>query len=160
MNYVRKAKLLALVAAVALVLVVPATASAGIQSEIDRGQFVTLPGGEALGYSITGQAVMVRLANETFVLALVRGLDANQTYPTHVHNAPCSETPPGGSHYQNEVGGPVDNVNEIWPTVSTNRRGNGVGMAWHGDRARPDAMSIVVHYPADTSIRLACVDLS
>ena len=146
MNYVRKAKLLALVAAVALVLVVPATASAGIQSEIDRGQFVTLPGGEALGYSITGQAVMVRLAN--------------QTYPTHVHNAPCSETPPGGSHYQNEVGGPVDNVNEIWPTVSTNRRGNGVGMAWHGDRARPDAMSIVVHYPADTSIRLACVDLS
>jgi hypothetical protein len=90
----------------------------------------------------------------------VRGLEANTTYPAHVHNAPCSATPPGGSHYQHQVGGPVDAVNEIWPIVTTGSAGRGFGSAWHTHRARPDAMSIVIHYPPDTSIRLACADLS
>lgn len=160
MTQLRKLRLLALVAALAMALAVPATANASHNIDIDKGRFVTLPGGEALDYSISGHATMVRFGDSTLVFAAVRGLDANQTYPTHVHNAPCSATPPGGSHYQDVVGGPVDNVNEIWPTVTTNRRGQGFGFAWHGERARADAMSVVIHYPADTSIRLACVDLS
>ena len=160
MTHLRKIRLLAIVTAFAMLLAVPATASAGRQVDIDRGRFTTLPGGEALNYSVDGSATMVRFGGSTLVIVQIGGLDANQTYPTHVHNARCSATPPGGSHYQDQVGGPVDSVNEIWPTVSTNRRGNGIGIAWHDERARPDAMSIVVHYPADTSIRLACVDLS
>ena len=50
-------------------------------------------------------------------------------------------------------------MNEIWPVVTTNDSGRGWGSAVHRHRARPDAMAIVIHYPPDTSIRLACLDL-
>lgn len=130
------------------------------RTEVTRGHFVTLPGGEALGYRIRGYAVMVRHADRTTVRVHVRGLDANTTYPAHVHNAPCSATPPGGSHYQQLTPGPADALNEIWPTVITDRHGKGRGYASHGFRARADAMSIVIHYPPTTSIRLACLDLA
>ncbi|MDH5236668.1 MAG: hypothetical protein OEW85_03515 [Acidimicrobiia bacterium] len=128
--------------------------------EVARGQVVTLAGGQDLGYDISGHALMMRTRHRTFVAVHVRGLDVDTTYPAHVHNAPCSATTPGGGHYQHEIGGPVDAVNEIWPTVTTNHRGRGWGHATHDQRARPDAMSIVIHYPPDTSIRLACVDLT
>ena len=95
----------------------------------------------------------------TLVVVRVRNLAPNTTYPVHVHNQPCSATPPGGGHYQNVVDGPVDPVNEMWPVIETNRRGRGVGFAVHDARAREDAQSIVVHYPDDTSIRLGCLDL-
>lgn len=156
----KKVRLLALVAAFTMVLAIPATALATRGADVAKGTFTTLSGGDDLGYSIRGTAAIARYADSTLVVVSVRGLDANQTYPTHVHNAPCSSTPPGGSHYQNVAGGGVDNVNEIWPTVTTNGRGHGLGIAWHGNQARGDAMSIVIHYPADTSIRLACVDLN
>jgi hypothetical protein len=158
-NY-SKIRLVALVAAFTMALAVPATAMAIRGADVMKGDFTTLSGGDDLGYAIRGTAGIGRYADSTLVVVNVRGLDANQTYPTHVHNAACSSTPAGGSHYQNIVGGPVDNINEIWPTVTTNTRGHGVGIAWHSDRARSDAMSIVIHYPADTSIRLACVDLN
>ena len=130
--------------------------------EVTSGRFQTLPGGADLGFDLRGRAVMIRFGRhggQTIVGVHISGLDADTTYPTHVHNQPCSATPPGGSHYQHEVGGAVDTVNEMWPTITTDRRGNGFGHAVHGHRARPDARSIVVHYPPDTSIRLACVDL-
>jgi len=142
-----------------LALVVPANAGGAV---VTSGDFATLSGGADLGYDIDGRAVMVRIPahdGTTFVAVRVRGLDPRSTYPTHVHNAPCSATPPGGSHYQDEVGGAVDADNEIWPTVNTNAQGNGAGYARQDNWARPDAMSIVVHYPEDTSIRIACADL-
>ena len=132
------------------------------RAEITSGRFHTLPGGTGLGYDITGTAKMVRVGSDdghTFVIVRLRGLDPNGSYPTHVHNRPCDATPPGGGHYQHEVAGAVDSHNEIWPTVASNRGGKGVGMAVHEWRARPEAQSVVVHYPADTSVRLACVDL-
>lgn len=128
--------------------------------QVTHGEFATLPGGIAQGYDIDGRAVMIRLPRRTLVAVHVRGLDGNTTYPAHVHNAPCSETPAGGGHYQHDVAGPVDAVNEIWPIVTTNRHGRGHAHVAHGHRARPDAQSIVIHYPPDTSIRLACVDLT
>ncbi len=129
--------------------------------EITSGHFQTLPGGDA--YDIRGGAVMFRSDRHggfTTVIVHIRGLEPNLSYPTHVHNQPCSFDPPGGSHYQNVIGGPADAVNEIWPTISTGQRGGGFGFATHADRARNDAMSIVVHNPADTKIRLACLDLT
>lgn len=145
----------------ALTLAVPASAHRpGHGVKVTHGTFETLPGGTELGYTITGHAVMVRLHGRTFVNVHVGGLEPRTTYPTHVHDAPCSEDPPGGVHYQHEIGGAVDPVNEIWPEVRTNRAGRGLGDALHGHRARSDAQSIVIHYPADTSIRLACLDLS
>ncbi|HEX9643669.1 MAG TPA: hypothetical protein VGC11_06705 [Acidimicrobiia bacterium] len=156
----RSMLLLGLAAALVVSMASPAPAHTGNRIEVTRGEFVTLQGGTDLGYTISGKAVMVRLRKATLVGVWVRGLDADTTYPAHVHNAPCSATPPGGSHYQHQVGGPVDAVNEIWPIVTTGSAGRGFGSAWHTHRARPDAMSIVIHYPPDTSIRLACADLS
>jgi hypothetical protein len=139
-----------LIVVIALVVVAAAPASAGSgvrkHAEVTKGAFV-----------------MVRVPwrhSRTFVAVHVRGLDPTTVYPVHVHNAPCSADPPGGSHYQHEVGGAVDDVNEIWPAVTTNDAGRGHGSATHGHWARPDAQSVVIHYPANTSIRLACADLS
>ncbi len=64
----------------------------------------------------------------------------------------------GGGHYQNEVGGAVDNVNEIWLTFTTNAMGKGSSKAEHGHLAREDARSIVIHDYADKA-RIACLDL-
>ncbi len=141
----------------------PADAHGRSNREVTHGHFETLPGGVELGYHIHGRAKMVRTDRDggtTTVVVRVRGLDPDTTYPAHVHNQPCSATPAGGSHYQNVIGGPVDAVNEIWPTITTDERGRGLGFAVHADRARDDARSIVVHYPPNTSIRLACLDLS
>ena len=162
------------VAAGALVvaLVAPGVASAEAHDghpavEITQGRIETLPSGAAIGYSVTGRARMVRTAERTFVHVRVNisapGQELPTTYPAHVHNAPCSEPTFGGGHYQHEAGiGPnyVNDVNEIWPTVNTGRSGRGHGHAFHSYRARPEAMSVVIHYPMDTSIRLACVDLA
>lgn len=141
----------------------PAHGGALRSVEVTHGHFHTLQGGTDLGYRVSGSAVMVRSNRQggrTTVLVAARGLDPDTTYPVHVHNQPCSATPPGGSHYQHVVGGPVDAVNEIWPAITTNRHGRGTGYATHGARARADAMSIVIHYPPNTSIRLACLDLA
>jgi hypothetical protein len=129
--------------------------------EVTTGHFQTLPG--AGDDDVRGGAIMFRSDRDggrTTVFVHVRGLDSNRSYPTHVHNRPCAADPAGGSHYQNVTPGPVDSVNEIWPTISTRANGTGFGYAVHAARARHDAMSIVVHNPDDTSIRLACVDLT
>lgn len=102
---------------------------------------------------------MVRVDDRTLVGVHVRGLSGSTTYPTHVHNAPCAAPTYGGSHYQHGPSGGVSAVNEIWPTVQTNGQGNGLGLVTHAHRARPDAMSIVIHQPG-TNNRLACVDLN
>lgn len=152
--------MLALVTA-AVVLTTAAPAHSTGRAEVTWGRFDTFPAGEELGFDVRGVALMVRApANDgtTVVAVRVRGLDAEYpTYPAHVHNAPCATG--GGGHYQDEVGGAVDAVNEIWPTVSRNAAGRGRGFAVHDNWARSDAQSVVIHHPADTSIRLACADL-
>lgn len=164
MNRRTRSVLLALVVALGLTITAssPALAHSGTsrRTEVTRGSFVTLPGGTAKGYTVRGHAVMLRIGDRTAVVVHVRGLDPRTTYPAHVHNAPCSDPTPGGSHYQHVVGGPVDAVNEIWPTVTTGPSGVGLGFATHANRARAEAMSIVIHYPPDTSVRLACMDLT
>jgi hypothetical protein len=129
---------------------------------VSKGRFVTLAAGADLGYDITGTAVMVRNRDNggvTRVKVTVAGLDPSTTYKVHVHNALCSADPAGGGHYQNIVGGPVDEFNEIWPVVTTNAAGNGIGTARHEAWARPDAQSVVIHWPVDSGVRLACADL-
>lgn len=154
---------IAVTLAAGLVLAPAATAEPADQAAtVTRGQFQTLSGGADLGYDITGHATMVRRPGpgNTSVSLTVRGLDADQAYAVHVHNAPCSATPPGGGHYQHDIGGAVDPVNEIWPAFSTNAAGVGHGAAWHGHVARADAQAIVIHWPQDSAVRLACLDLS
>ncbi|HSJ70566.1 MAG TPA: hypothetical protein VLA29_02845 [Acidimicrobiia bacterium] len=152
---------IALMAALAMVtLLVVATRADAAGAEVTTGRFATTATGEALGYDITGVAIMVQLPagedGRTQVRVAVRGLDAMDTFPAHVHNATCASG--GGGHYQHDVGGAVDAVNEIWPTISTNRVGAGNGSALHGHWARPEAQSIVIHHP-ETGARLACAQL-
>lgn len=152
---------IALMAAFAMVtLLVVATRADAAGAEVTTGSFATTDAGEALGYDITGVAIMVRLpAGEdgtTLVRVAVRGLDPTRLYPSHVHNGSCASG--GGGHYQQVVGGAVDAVNEIWPTITTNPAGAGNGSALHSQWARPEAQSIVIHHP-DTGARLACAQL-
>lgn len=143
---------------------VPASAH-GVQhrAEVTSGSFVTLATGANLGYTVRGHAILVRVGDRTLVGVHVRIQvpegPSGVTYPTHVHNKACAAPDFGGSHYQHDIGGAVDADNEIWPTVQTNHRGLGLGFATHDHRARPEAMSIVIHQPL-TNVRLACVDLS
>ena len=131
-------------------------------AEVTTGSIEALPGAATVGLEPAGHVQMVRLpadGGRSRVMVHVTGLAPNTTYPVHVHNAPCSGTPAGGGHYQHTVGGAVDAVNEIWPTVTTNDDGVGLGIATHEEFARDDAMALVIHYPPMTSIRLACADL-
>ncbi len=151
-----------LVAVVAMISVFMVAAQADATgAEVTTGRIGTTAAGTAAGYDIKGVAVMVRLPvgddGRTIVRVLVRGLDPTTSYGTHVHNASCASG--GGGHYQHEVGGAVDPVNEIWPLVDTNRRGIGWGAASHSHWARPEAQSIVIHQPV-TGIRIACADLN
>lgn len=141
---------------------------AGSERSIDvtSGHFITLPGGAEEGLEISGHAVMKRTDRDggwTTVVVRARGLRPNTTYPAHVHNQPCSFEPAGGGHYQDVPGPPPDFVNpenEMWPAITTDDKGRGVGYAEHAHRARPEAQSIIVHEPTNTSIRVACLDLS
>ncbi len=154
----------ALASLMALAVAIPVSAQPSHGVEHTTGEFRTLPDGVARGYEIEGTADMYRVyrpaGSRTVVHVRVAGLDARTEYPTHVHNGACSATPPGLGHYMHDPNGPVDPVNEIWPIVRTRRNGTGHGAAHHAHRARPDARSVVIHHPADTTIRLACADLS
>ncbi len=132
----------------------------GERAQVTSGRVQTLAGWP--GDDLTGGAVMIRSGREAGARSCPFMFRAStRTRPTR-----CTSTTsrvrsplPGGGHYQHLVGGAVDAVNEMWPTVSTNAHGNGTGYATHDHRARPDAQAIIVHNPTNTSIRLACIDL-
>ena len=149
----------ALAATVVLGVTSASPVEAGSHAEVTRGRFDTTPAGEDRDFDIKGRAVMIRKdagGGRTIVVSVARGLEPNTTYGSHVHNAPCATG--GGGHYQHIVGGVVDDENEIWPTLHTNRRGVAVATATHDHRARPDAQSIVIH--DGDGVRIACLDLT
>jgi hypothetical protein len=152
---------LALLALIAVFAVTASVQAKGAQKT--TGTFAQVPG--HADYGITGTAKMIRNKGKTIVQVHLEGLDAGETYPTHVHNAPCSSG--GGGHYQDQVGGLAAPPNELWPssggneagiTATASGNGNGHGKAeWV---ARPEAQSIVVHLYSDTAVRVACAQLS
>jgi hypothetical protein len=126
-------------------------------AQVTSGEFQTFAAGIERNYDISGLAQMVRTADgRTLTQVQAWGLAPSTTYPVHVHNAPCTVNN-GGGHYQDVVGGSVDNVNEIWPGFTTNASGHGNGYAVNDFTARPEAQSVVIH---DTDgARIACADL-
>ncbi len=157
-------KLMSVIAASVLVTSTGATAAVHADDHDPINSFVftsgelnTFASGIERGYDISGYARMIRTPdNKTFVYIEAYGLMADTTYPTHVHNKACNDSN-GGGHYQHEIGGPVDSINEIWLTFTTNIEGIGKGFAKNDFYSRPEAQSIVVH---DTDLaRIACVDL-
>ncbi len=163
----------ALAVAVAVTLVGP---SAEAQAAVKRGTFTTTPTGASLGYDIEGAAMIVRSANRTVVVAIVRGLEPGATYAAHLHNLPCGHTGPGGpggGHYAHDPQGPPRPPNELWLSstpdpmagITANRRGTGVGRGSAPWVARPEAQSVVIHaIPAGGSTaggpKIACADLA
>lgn len=143
---------------VLVVLFVAVLAAAADGAQVTSGQFQTYAAGPGRGYDISGQATMIRTADgKTIVQVQAWGLAANSTYGVHVHNLPCGVNN-GGGHYQDQVGGPVNSVNEIWPGFTTNTAGHGNGYASNDFTARPEAQAVVIH---DTDgARIACADLN
>jgi hypothetical protein len=126
-------------------------------AQITVGELHTFAAGLDRGYHISGQVQMVRTASgRTLTSVQAWDLAASMTYPAHVHNAPCAVNN-GGGHYQHVIGGPADDVNEIWPGFTTNASGHGNGHAANDFTARPEAQSVVIH--DSDGARIACADL-
>jgi hypothetical protein len=126
---------------------------------VNKGTFMTTEEGADLGLDISGFTQMTRSQGNTSVDALVYGLAADTTYAAHVHNLPCDMG--GDNHYKISpfvIGTEEDN--EIWPTVTTDGSGLGMGsdmVAEHS--ARPEAQSVVIHAGPDGGSPIACADL-
>jgi len=152
----RRQLLLVFLLALALALIV-STAVAASGAQVTIGDFHTFAAGLDRGYDVSGRAQMVRTAaGSTLTGVQAWGLAPGTAYPVHVHNAPCAVNNAGG-HYQHVVGGPANNVNEIWPAFTTDASGHGNGHAANDFTARPEAQSLVIH---DTDgARIACADL-
>ena len=140
--------------AVALIGVLAVSANG---AQVTSGNLGTYASGLERGYDISGRVQMVRTGvGRTQVTVQAWGLAPDTAYPVHVHNAPCTVNN-GGGHYQDIVGGAVDNINEIWPVFTTNSVGHGNGLAVNNFTARPEAQAVVIH---DTDgARIACADL-
>ncbi|MCB0164287.1 MAG: superoxide dismutase family protein [Anaerolineae bacterium] len=144
----------------AIILIVAFLATPTLAKEpiqVTRGQMVTYADGLEKGYDISGMVTMVRSAEgHTSVTLRVQGLTPNTNYAVHVHNQAC-RVEAGGSHYQHDINGAADEVNEIWPAITTNSGGYGYSKTVNDFVARPEARSVVIH-DTDKS-RLACADL-
>jgi Cu-Zn family superoxide dismutase len=160
-----RALLAALLALGALALPAGAT-------DVERGEFTTLPDGEAMGLDIEGFAQIKRSSDGTTVKAVVRGLEPGTTYASHLHNAPCAAPDFGGGHYKNDPAGPSAPPNELWLSstddpmagITANAGGVAKGRGSADWVARPEAQSVVVHAipPGGTTAggpKIACADL-
>jgi Cu/Zn superoxide dismutase len=149
-----------------------AVAGDGERATKQRGTFITLPDGEAMGLTIEGFATIKRSPSGTTVDAHVRGLEPGTTYAAHLHNAPCSDPNPGGGHYKHDPAGPSVPPNELWLSstgdpmagIAANARVNARGRGSADWVARPEAQSVVIHFipPGGTTAggpKIACADL-
>jgi hypothetical protein len=138
----------------------------------DRGTFVTLADGVAMGLEIEGIATITRSDSGTQVKAVVRGLEPSVTYAAHLHNAPCSGANPGGGHYKDDPSGPSVPPNELWLSstgdpmagITANPGGVAHGRGSADWVARPEAQSVVIHFipPGGSTAggpKIACADL-
>lgn len=95
---------------------------------------------------VEGWARLRRHDDTTSVRIKIRGLEPDTTYPAHLHIGNCDETLAG--HYQHVEGGPVDDQNELWPTVVTDRRGHADITAKVPWGTRDGDLSVVIHHHA------------
>jgi len=115
----------------------------------------------AEGYDVdglTGTATIVRrLDGVTEASIDVEGLGGRETYPVHLHNAPCSAYQ-AGDHYLIDPGITyVDEANELWLNVTTKPKGGAKRTVAIPHLLRAEAQAFIVHH-ADGA-RLACIDL-
>ena len=151
----------------------PAAAADGERGATkQRGAFITLPDGAAMGLTIEGVATIKRSPRGTTVDVHVSDLEPGTTYAAHLHNAPCSDPNPGGGHYKHDPAGPSVPPNELWLSstrdpmagITASARGKARGRGSADWVARPEAQSVVIHFipPGGTTAggpKIACADL-
>ncbi len=158
------------VAAISVGLFVASTGADAESEARFEGEFQTTAVGMARDYAITGEAVMRIDSSGTRVKIELEGLN-EVVYGSHLHDGTCDAG--GGGHYQDEQGGAVDPINEIWMSsfetgfgvarLEGNTGAEATGSAtWRArtDAAAPasNALSVVLH---DTDgARIACADLT
>ena len=137
----------------ALAIAVGGAAPAGAGPAKDRGRFVTLPEGMAMGLEIEGIGVITRSDAGTQVKVVVRGLEPGTTYAAHLHNAPCSaRTPAAATTRTSPVPAPRAERALARRRRAIRRPGSPpIRAAWPTARgsadwvARPEAQSVVIH---------------
>jgi Cu-Zn family superoxide dismutase len=139
----------------------PAAASPTVKAE---GRFAIA--GPAYTYNLavvpegaTARLRVVEIGGErTLAVLIVRGLPANDTYAVHAHTGPCSADPMSSEgHYQHQVGGPVDAVNELWLGFTSNAAGVGVAHAVVDWEFRDDDSSESITFHHGGPARVACL---
>ncbi len=153
------------VAALSLASSGPSAAAAG--RVVAEGTFST--SGAAWTYDAvvpSGAPVIVRAvttaSGRTVATLHVRGFAPRTTFAVHAHTGTCSSDPlSSAGHYQHEVGGPVDDVNELWLGFTTNPSGNGSAKAaveW--EFRAGEARSVTFHDPAQAGKRVGCLPVA
>jgi hypothetical protein len=127
----------------------------------NSGLLTVTPDGTTLGYTaLTGRAgLILEEGGYTNALVFATGLMPNVEYGAHVHAKRCNDEG-GGPHYKIDTAiADVLQQNEIWPAVTTDADGKGVGYLRVQHYAREDALSVVIHQTGSTE-RIACADLT
>lgn len=121
------------------------------------GAAAALP--DAGGMALSGTASLTRkVSGVTEVSVTMTGLAPKTTYMAHVHDLPCSSTPPGGGHFKfDKAITEVIETNELWLTLVSDSQGDAGDLTWSANVADASAQSVVVH--AGDGSRLACFDL-
>lgn len=108
---------------------------------------------------ISGRATLsISEDGMTRVSIYASGLAPETAHKVHVHHASCETG--GGGHYLQDVAGLDIKSNGLWPSITTDVNGAGKATVTQNFVVRPDARSLVIHNPDDSSIRIACVDLN
>lgn len=105
--------------------------------------------------TVSGYAQLLVTENTSTVAVYIQGLNISTEYAAHVHTDVCSNG--GGGHYLHEGEEDVAE-NGLWPTITVDESGVGIGSASNDFVVRADAKSVVIHEP-ESKERIACVDL-
>ena len=139
----------------------PDTGVPEYEDDFASGPLTVTPDGMTLGYTaLTGRAGIVREeTGYSSVLVFASGLNPNAEYGAHVHARRCDDEG-GGPHYKIDIEVmDVIESNEIWPAITSDVDGNGVGYLRVNHYARADAASVVIHQTGGLE-RIACANLS
>ncbi|PWU21728.1 MAG: hypothetical protein C5B49_02130 [Bdellovibrio sp.] len=129
--------------------------------QVGVGEFMVTDAGKTAGLTIAGRAMIVRTGESTETYFQIKGLLPNTAYTAaHVHNLPCSVDAAGGHYKIDPAVATATDTNEIWFSFMTDATGQGFSPLPAAEKpfASSEAQSIVIHDPANTANRLACVD--
>jgi plastocyanin len=139
--------LLALIATLALASCGDSGSSdEGPDADIVSGQFALVPGAPAGYGDLAGKATLERSDGNTATSLSVTGLEPKAEYVAHLHTGSCTETDPGGPHFQFAPGASEAPPNEIHLELSAGADGSAAAQAVSDQEVPPGrAGSIVIH---------------